>query len=291
MVERHKVGEKKMAKESISGELSSRLRKIQPHLRTILEGVLRSARQAKNPLKYANAANGLRELLREMLETLAPDDEVKDCYWFVPDRSSETGITRRQRILYSIHGYVGNALLPKTFITEAESLAKRIVRQTKSLQKLTHISQQSLNIPSDESARLLTSVLRSYLILLNVIDKGKEVSRNQLAEILSAKLDDIFSEEIFDNLHILSTHTVAEYAEDVTIQEIDTTDKDTLFFSGRGSVLCELQYGSDGDLRRGEGLKYESNFPFTFNGEASTDLKHVHVDLDSIEVDTSSFYE
>lgn len=279
-----------MANNNVAGELSRRLRKVKPHLHMILTGALRSARETRNPLRFANAANGLRELFREMLETLAPDECIKDCYWFVPDQSSNNGVTRRHRILYSIHGYVGNALFPKKFATEAEVLAKRILHQIDALQKLTHISEKSLAIPPQESEQVLTSVLRSYLHLLRIIETGKEVSRDRLAEILSNKLDDIFTEDIFENLKVLSTHTSAQYTEEVFIKDIDVTDKDIISFFGAGSILCELQYGSDGDVRRGDGLRTEDSFPFSFVGHASTDLKVVEVYPDSIGVDTSSFY-
>lgn len=279
-----------MATNTIVRELSQRLLKVKPHLQTILTGALRSARETRNPLRFANAANGLRELLREMLETLAPDDCIKDCYWFVPDRSSKNGVTRKHRLLYSIHGYVGNALFPKDFVNEAEILAKRILRQIDALQKLTHINEKSLTIPQSESDQVFASVLRSYLHLLRTIETSKQVSRDRLAEILSNKLDDIFAEEIFDDLKALSTHTSAQYTEEVFIEDLDVTDKDVISFFGGGSILCELQYGSDGDVRRGDGLRTEDSFPFSFGGHASTDLKLVEVYRDSIAVDTSSFY-
>ncbi len=257
---------------------------------TMLKGVLRSAKQIRNPLRHANTANGLRELLREVFETLSPDEDIKDCYWFVPDPSSRNGVTRKHRILYSIHGYVGNALFPKRFTRQVNSLVKRIVQQTKSLQKLTHINEQSLRIPPVESDRLLSSTLRSYLRLLETIEKAREVTLEELSMILSEKLDQIFINDVFDKLDILSTHTRPQYAEDVTVR-IEDIDKVTIYFSGDGSILCQLQYGSDGDVARGDGVEFSSNFPFTFSGLASTDLSEIDVDRDSIEVDTDSFDE
>lgn len=279
-----------MSKNSISKQLSKRLRKIEPHLPTILKGVLRSIKETQNPLRHANAANGLRELLREVFESLSPDDDIKDCYWFVPDPSSKNGITRKHRILYGIHGYVGNALFPKHFTKQVNSLVKRIVQQTNGLQKLTHINKQSLGIPPTESDRLLSSTLRSYLRLLETIEKAKEVTLEELSMILSEELDQIFINDVFDKLDILSTHTRPQCAEDVTVT-IEDIDKDVIYFSGYGSILCQLQYGSDGDVARGDGLEFSSNFPFTFSGSASTDLSEIDVDHHSIDVDTDSFYE
>ncbi|HEY8224870.1 MAG TPA: hypothetical protein VIG25_06300 [Pyrinomonadaceae bacterium] len=279
-----------MAKKTISGELSRRLRKIKPHLAIILTGALRSMRATRNPLRFANAANALRELFREMLETLAPDECVIDCHWFVSDPTSKNGVTRKHRILYSIHGYVGIALFPKKFVHETENLAKRMLHQIDKLQKLTHITEKSLSIPASESKIVFDSVIRSYLQLLTTIKTGKEVSRGRLAEILSQKLDDVFNEEIFENLNLLSGHTSPQYTEQVFVTDIDDTDKDVISFSGSGSILCELQYGSDGDVRRGDGLRTEDSYPFVFSGHASTNLKTVEVDPDSISIDTSSFY-
>ena len=128
--------------------------------------------------------------------------------------------------------------------------------------------------------------------MLTTIETGKEVSRTRLAEILSQKLDDVFDEEIFENLDVLSGHTSPQYTEQVFVEDIDDTDKDVISFSGSGSLLCELQYGSDVvTLRRGDGLRTEDRYRFSFTGQASTDLKTVEIDADSIYVDTSSFYK
>jgi len=92
-------------------------------------------------------------------------------------------------------------------------------------------------------------------------------------------------------LDILSTHTRPQDAEDVEV-EIDDIGEETITFSGTGSVLCDLQYGSDGDCERGDGLEFSDSYPFTFSGEARTsNPREVTVDCGDISVDTSSFYE
>jgi hypothetical protein len=53
-----------------------------------------------------------------------------------------------------------------------------------------------------------------------------------------------------------------------------------------------MQFGSDGDCRRGDGLEWEDTFPFTFSGksELSTPFTPA-VERNDIEIDTSSFYD
>ena len=280
-----------MAKKTNSGELSQRLRKIKPHLAIILSGALKSMRASRNPLRFANAANAFRELLREMLETLAPDECVRECHWFKPDPSSRNGVTRKHRILYNIHGYVGVGLFSKKFSNDAEKLAKRMLHQLDSLQQLTNShTEKSLGIPADESNKCL----RGDSFLSSIADDHRQRQRrlsHTARRNLSQKLDDIFDEETFDKLELLSGHTSPQDTEQLFVEEIDDTDKDFISFSGSGSLLCELQYGSDGDVRRGDGLRTEDSYPFSFAGQASTDLKTVEIDVDSIQVDTSSFYK
>lgn len=49
-------------------------------------------------LSWAGTSHEIRELLRRMLETLAPDVEVQEALWF--KKQGDTGVTRRQRVRY-----------------------------------------------------------------------------------------------------------------------------------------------------------------------------------------------
>ncbi len=233
-----------MGKMSLKRELSRRLRKIKPHLAVILQGALKSARDTRNHLRYANAANVLRELLRGLFEELAPNEEIKDCHWFKPDSTAKNGITRKHRVLFSIYGYVDRGLFPRNFSVKVDSLATRITRQIGSLSKLVHITEKTLKVPPTEADRLLLSTLRLYLTLLKTTEKSKEIFLEELSMILSEELDEIFINEVFVQLDIRSSHTRPQYAEDVYVK-IEDIDKDTIFFSGDGSILCQLKYGSD----------------------------------------------
>jgi hypothetical protein len=221
-------------------DLDRRLWKIAKHLPVILEGALRSQKDIGNPLRHANTANALRELLREIFESLAPDKEIKKCFWFVPDRSSKNGVTRRDRIKFAIYGYVGAGPFPKKFVQRAEDLAKRILSQISRLQALTHVNAASLAVAQETADLLFMSTLRSYFRLLGLIDDAKIAFESELATILSVKLDEKFNDEIND--FEFATHARPEYTEDVTVGVDDINAKE-IHFSGRGSILYEIQYG------------------------------------------------
>lgn len=271
----------------VVSRLKKRLNQISPHLVMILEGALHSYRDIKNPLRFANAATALRELLREVFEELAPDEEIKKCHWFVPDKKARDGITRKHRTLFAVYGYIGKKPFPKEFSEEVEDLARQIVKQVDTLSKFTHVTRERLATPRAQAASDILPSLQLYLQLFEAIDQAKEVFIEELSKILHDELEEIFSNELFDDLDILSTHTQPEYIEFIEKVDVESIDSKEVCFSGSGSLLCRLQYGSDGDLRRGDGIVEHESFPFSFSGFALTkDLKQVTVDKEAIQIDT-----
>jgi len=114
---------------------------------------------------------------------------------------------------------------------------------------------------------------------------------NSLEDEVHTKLDKIFASEVFDELDMLSTHTRPEGVEEVKVEARNSAGG-SVTFKGCGNVRCDLQYGSDGDCHRGDGLEQSDSFPFTFSGRAhkTHDGWNVVVDRDDIKVDTKGFW-
>jgi DNA-directed RNA polymerase subunit F len=266
------------------------LKHVKPYLAVILKAALQSLRQRSNPLRFCNAATGFRELLREFLSAIAPDDEILECHWFEPDSSAKNGITRRHRTLYAVYGYVGEAIFKKRIGDKVERLTKRLIKQVDKLSKFTHVTEDSLKVSASQAEEEILATVSLFDELITNIKDVEEVLNDELCVILSDELTDYFSNNVIDKLDILSTHTRSEYAESVWVK-VESITPDRIEFSGDGSILCVLQYGSDGDNRRGDGWITSSNFPFTFEGSVTIDLKDFDIDESEIKVDTSSFYE
>ena len=99
--------------------------------------------------------------------------------------------------------------------------------------------------------------------------------------------------DTYNELDILSTHSSIEeyYIDDYKITPLNDG---ILSCVTTGNVLARLQYGSDGDQRRGDGMVASMEFPFTAEftcrlcGEGIVDYEVVET---SISIDTDSFYE
>jgi len=86
----------------------------------------------------------------------------------------------------------------------------------------------------------------------------------------------------------LSTHSRIEEVADIDITKI-ILGKDRFVVGGSGSILVNLQYGSDGDVERGDGVESTMSFPFTF--EALLNEQRNIETMEELEIDVSRFYE
>lgn len=95
-------------------------------------------------------------------------------------------------------------------------------------------------------------------------------------------LFDLLPEYCADELSSLATHTWIDEISDIEIEMLDI-QKDEMEVQGTAVVSFGLQYGSDGDFDRGDGIRTSGSFPLHFHVLLDRDLhvKTVH----SLELD------
>jgi hypothetical protein len=272
----------------------TRLRKLltdlSPHLPTMLDGALKSFEHTENPVRFANTANTLRELFRELMEAVAPNTEIRRTCWFKPDTSSKNGITRRHRCRFSVYGYVDPSNFAKNFAESVDDLTKDILDGIDQLNAFTHITRSSLARAESDAVDVFSEVLENLASLFEVIGEARERLNMSLENILHEAFGDLFTSEFFDDLDQLSTHTRPQGATNIEF-EIDDIDEEEMRLSGSGTVECDLQYGSDGDCERGDGVEWPDAFPFTFNASARVaDIKQVSVNPSDVSINTDKYY-
>jgi hypothetical protein len=96
---------------------------------------------------------------------------------------------------------------------------------------------------------------------LGVMHDCRQAVLEPIAEALdSAAIDALLSETILDVDELASHHSVDEiYVGHVAVKTIGS---DTITYHVTGSVGVTLQWGSNSDLRRGDGAELEQSFPF-----------------------------
>jgi hypothetical protein len=96
------------------------------------------------------------------------------------------------------------------------------------------------------------------------LDKMRECRANVLEPIAEAldeaAVDALITDTISDIDQLASHHSVEEvYVEDVTVQSIGS---ETVTYRAKGAVAVVLQWGSNADVNRDDGIELPQSFPF-----------------------------
>ena len=257
----------------------------------LLSASLKSLEDTSNPLSFNSFCAGYRELVRHVLSDLAPDAEIKTCTWYVPDKTSRTGITRAHAITYVLQGG-----LPSDYVTDILEIdvldeKKELIDAINKLNKYTHVNEGTFGIDATRAsaeATLAVDALSSVLGLANQC-------RAQLARALEAQIhEEVVALAISETIGAIDELATHHCVDEIDVEEVTVTRVGSEFIHLRasGTIGVELQWGSNGDLRRGDGAVGNESFPFSCELQSHVECP---AELEAIEdtlcVDTSSWWD
>lgn len=213
-----------------------------------------------NPLRFNDFAYAARELLRVVLARLAPDSEVRQCVWYSNETGDPAKISRTERVRYAIQGGLACDYVSRILNIDLRPTYDALRDVVSNLSKHTHIEKETFDIPSVEVDRYVEDVLSALMRLLDVIDETRGALISNLREhIDQAAVDSALAETIQEIDELATHHYIDEvYTAEVSVIGIDSRN---VFFEATGTVSCELQWGSNSDLRNGDGALLAEAFP------------------------------
>lgn len=245
--------------------------------------------EKSNSLRLNNYSYAMRELTRHVLYRLAPDDYVISCPWYKNETDKEKGVTRKQRAYYAVQGGLENSYVENTLGLEIDDIHSRLVKAINSLSKFTHIEPKVFDLPEADIDTLVNETSESvYGFLATIRDCRKMLIDSLWEHIDSAVIDETLRETIVAIDELATHHFINEvYTDRVEIYEINY---ESIKFRGYGSIGCELQWGSNSDLRRGDGAVLHQSFPFVCELTSPVDApEEIECIEDSLGVDTRSW--
>ncbi len=225
----------------------------------LLSASLENLLDKENKLRFNNFACGIRELSRHILHNLSPDKEVMNCVWYKNESKKPGQLTRAERVKYAIQKGLPDKFV-ETFYDTDEHICD--IRETlETLNKYTHVNPDTFNIPEADVNKLTREVLETFKRFTFGIGNFHKLFKTELEEHIDKVVMEHTIEETFDDIDILATHHNIEEHETTsyTITEIDSRN---IFIEANGSLSVRLQYGSDGDLAKGDGMEMNTSFPF-----------------------------
>lgn len=246
-----------------------------------------------NKLRLNNFAYAMRELIRTVLERLAPDEEVVNAPWFAPyDKSQPNKVIRTQRIKYAIQGWLSDEFITGTLGIDHFENDKQLRKSIDTLSKFTHVTPLTFGMPSEDVTKCVLDVLLQMQCFLMDVAEAHMQIRNAAIECIDEEMIEEFYMNTQNDLDIMATHyEVLSYV--VTNINTKSQDEDKIILDVSGFVNVRHQYGSDGDMRRGDGFEMEARYSFTSNLVASYKNKEgdIHIVDKTMDIDTNSFYE
>lgn len=261
--------------------------------RELFHAAIANVDDISNKLRLNNFAYSMRELIRVVLERLAPDAEVVNAPWFNPnDKDLPNKVTRSQRIKYAIQGWLSDDYVTDTLRIDHQDNDKELRKNIDELSKYTHVTESTFNIEPVKITELALGVLCNVqLFLMNVAEARYQVQRAAI-DCIDEEMIEEFYYNVQNDIDILATHhEILAY----TVTGINLKDQDnaTITLGVIGNVQVRLQWGSDGDMRRGDGYETEMSFPFSSTLIASYKNKQgdVHIVSRTIDINTDQFYQ
>lgn len=214
-------------------------------------------------LRLSNFSYAIRELIREVLSRMSPDEKVRSTGWYIPhDKDCPEKIIRAQQMMYAIHGGINPAYVAESLSIDTENIIKDLTQKINKLSKYTHVTEKVFyEEDKKKSSEVITDELSTFLEFLTAIYNCKERVVEQLHDRLCEHVIDEFLSSSIDNIDELSTH---HYVEDISIENVIVSqiNEKHIEIEVEGSINVELQYGSSADLRNDNGVVLNESFAF-----------------------------
>lgn len=258
--------------------------------KALFSAILKNVEDHDNPLRLNNFAYSMRELIRHILKRLAPDKNVLSCTWYKNETSKKDIISRSERSYYSVQGGLSNTYIEEVLGIEVKETHKKLLKAIEQLNKFTHIEPTTFNLSSDDVENYSNKTIKAIFDFLTLIDICRIEIIEQLYEQIDNETVNEVLKETLDSLDVLATHY---YIDEVYIDTIElyNIDHKTIFFKVIGTLTCELQWGSNGDIRHDNGHIAQRSFPFYCELVSPVEEPDaIEIIEGSLGVDTSSMY-
>jgi hypothetical protein len=228
--------------------------------RIVVDGAERALIDAANPLRCNFFSTAMRMLFEHVMDTLAPASEVERCSWFKPE--TQTGRpSRAQRVLFAVQGGFPERFVKQTLKVDVQPLRKRLLLAVDELSKHVHGREATMLRGAAAQDKFVQETVAAMTEFLVAMRECREAILEPVEEALDDEAVSALVTETISDIDELATHHSVEdiEVEHVTVYKIG---HDTITYRATGSIYVTLQWGSNSDVRRGDGAELDESFPF-----------------------------
>jgi Predicted pPIWI-associating nuclease len=228
--------------------------------RLAIDGARHALADCDNPLRLNFFSAAMRILFEHIMDTLAPLDQVQRSSWFVPQKENGSP-TRGQRVVFAVQGGLADAFVKDRLNVDTAPLRKKLLRGVDNFSKHVHGRADTIISGMAEQDSEAHAAIDALLNFMETYHECRSAIVDPIQRGLdAAAVDALISETIQEIDELASHHSIEEVYVDRPFIKI--IGPDTIVFSVEGSIEVVLQWGSNSDVRRGDGAEIDQTFPF-----------------------------
>ncbi len=218
--------------------------------------------EVNNKLSFNYFALGIREIIAKTLSDSEIINGVKNCAWYTKydyNITANDQVTTKQRLAFLICG--NNDVDAVDHILGIKGIIEELYKEDRKLNKYAHIN----TIPKIEQwSGKIEKIIVSFSKFVTKLEKFSIKFEKYMVDI-EDELQSYISDNGLDELDVLATHYFDPqiYIEEICLLDCDVNGDDVILkVQCGGYISTELQYGSDHDVRNGDGLNEKTNVDF-----------------------------
>jgi hypothetical protein len=228
--------------------------------RTTITGAQHALKDADNPLRLNFFSTAMRILFEHMMGALAPVEEVKQSAWFVPERDDKIP-TRWQRIVFAIQGGLSDEFVKDTLALDIAPLRQKLIKAIDNLSKHVHGREETIITARDEQDAAASRAIEALGQFLDAYHECRKIIVDAIqGELDDATVDALISDTIVEVDELATHHSVDEVY--VAATSVRSIGAHFITYRATGTIAVGLQWGSNSDMRRGDGAEIDQSFPF-----------------------------
>lgn len=225
-----------------------------------IHGALRALTDIENPLRLNFFSTAMRILFEHTMDMLSPIDQVAISSWFKPERDNGAP-TRWQRVVFAIQGGFSDSFVNEELGVDPRPLREHLLKTVDELSKHIHGREQTVIVGEAAQNAIARSTVEAMTSFFDAVHYCRRAILSPIEEALEdAAVDTLLSDALGEVDELASHYSLNEvYLSCVAVHAIRA---DFIIYRAIGSVSVTLQWGSNSDVRRGDGAELDQSFPF-----------------------------
>ena len=228
---------------------------------TCLDSAIKVLADEGNVFRVNFYSTAMRIMYEHLANNLSPTDEVMRAPWFRPAKDDGRP-TRKQRLIFAVQGGLSDEFIADDLGIDIGDIHARLVKAIDDLSHHIHARENTIISEVAEQNAIVETTADAMSDFLTLFADCRREIVSVIEETVSDVAIDALLSETIQELDELANHFSIEdiYVEKVRVKRIGA---DGIIYEAEGTVSVGLQWGSNSDLRNGDGAEMDESFPFS----------------------------